>query len=82
MIFLESNEAGIEQYFGERPKMIFWREFRGVIVALIGDCEDCNLANQSVFITFILMEVQRMREEETDQRRRWPEDRVQGGSIA
>jgi hypothetical protein len=54
--------------------MIFWREFRGVIVALIGACEDCNLATQSVFITFLLKEVQRLREEEAEQRRRGPDE--------
>ena len=34
-----------QPYFGTNPKMIFWREFQGVIVSLIGDCEDVNLAN-------------------------------------
>ena len=60
VIFLNSQgmrDDGVEKYFGDKPKMIFWREFRGVIVAVIGDCEDANLANQSVFITFVLKEV-------------------------
>lgn len=44
--------------------MVIWREFKGLIVAVISSCEEINIALISVFITFILKEVYRLRKEE------------------
>lgn len=41
--------------------MICWREYKNLIVALISDCEDVNLANQSVFLTFLLKELENLK---------------------
>lgn len=51
-----SEEESDKRYFGE-GRIIVWREFRSMVVALIGQSEGSNLAVQSVFITFILKEV-------------------------
>jgi hypothetical protein len=48
-------------YFGEKPKQIFWRESRSLIVALIGDQLHANLPLQSVLLTFLLKEVNTLR---------------------
>lgn len=55
------------EYFGDKPKLIIWREFKSLIVAVISSCDDVNIAHISVFITFILKEVHRIREEELTQ---------------
>ena len=52
------------EYFGEEPKLIIWREFKGLIVAVVASCDEINIAHISVFITFVLKEVHRIREEE------------------
>ena len=52
------------EYFGHKPKLLIWREFKGLIVAVIASCEDINISHISVFITLVLKEVHRMRQEE------------------
>lgn len=52
------------EYFGDKQKLIIWREFKGLIVAVISSCEEVNIAHISVFITFVLKEVYKLREEE------------------
>lgn len=44
--------------------MVIWREFKGLIVAVISSCDEINIALISVFITFILKEVYRLRKQE------------------
>lgn len=58
-----SEEEADKRYFGA-GRIIFWREFRSLVVALIGESDSSNLAVQSVLITFILKEVQRMKDAE------------------
>ena len=52
------------EYFGNEQKLIIWREFKSLIVAVISSCEEINIAQISVFITFVLKEVHKLREEE------------------
>ena len=50
------------EYFGNVSKLIIWREFKGLIVAVIANSESVNIAHISVFITFLLKEVNRVRD--------------------
>lgn len=64
----DSNKHNRLQYFGGIPKVIVWREFKNVIVAVICDSQDVNLANISVFMSFLLKEVWNLKEEERKER--------------